>query len=425
VLAAIAYASADNMRLFQDCVRRSTPIEFYARYDGSCAVDPKILRWFLDQKSPSAVCRLVPKWLHAKVIWWEGEGVYIGSANLTDRAWNRNFEAGLFLSDGEIKHLGVDDDLAAFFYQIREHSRELTEEMYVEQSRLFDRRNKALREVEILEQAFNESDAWVNHASNPIQISSANSETQRYNRFKTEWNATLTYMRDIAKRASIEEYRPPWIANTVPPGVQADQFLHAYYYKKVRDGNRYPFEEAYERNRKHPESALAEQLAWWKLSEFDYSHEQTTIYEWAPIIRDLFSPSRILRLSEKEWVAAASCVHAIRDHAQKIENELLGLPVTQQNHEIKVEAFCHWLWKERSASGHSCLDTINYVVWGPGDITKRLWAAAHDPEWKLRHVAISTLGEIVGWANPEKYPPRNMRTSKSLRALGYDVAVNL
>ena len=36
-----------------------------------------------------------------------------------------------------------------------------------------------------------------------------------------------------------------------------------------------------------------------------------------------------------------------------------------------------------------------------------------------------TLGEIVGWANPDLFPPRNMRTSKSLRALGYDVKVSI
>jgi hypothetical protein len=219
VLAAIAYASADNMRLFEDCWRKSTPLEFYGRYDGSCPVEPKILRWFLDQRSPSAVCRLVPKWLHAKVIWWEGEGVYVGSANLTDRAWNRNFEAGLFLTEGEMSHLGVDDDLVVFFDQLREHSRELTEEMYLEQARLFGRRNQAMRDVDKLERQFDESDPWTAHAQNPIQISSASSETKRYNRFKTEWNATLTFIRDIANRVSQERYRPAWIGPTVPAGA--------------------------------------------------------------------------------------------------------------------------------------------------------------------------------------------------------------
>ncbi|MEA9931476.1 hypothetical protein [Xanthomonas campestris] len=37
----------------------------------------------------------------------------------------------------------------------------------------------------------------------------------------------------------------------------------------------------------------------------------------------------------------------------------------------------------------------------------------------------SILGELIGWVNPEEFPPRNRRTSKGLRSLGYDVSVDL
>lgn len=40
--------------------------------------------------------------LHAKVIWWRGYGVYVGSANLTSAAWYNNIEAGVFFSESEI-----------------------------------------------------------------------------------------------------------------------------------------------------------------------------------------------------------------------------------------------------------------------------------------------------------------------------------
>jgi hypothetical protein len=32
---------------------------------------------------------------------------------------------------------------------------------------------------------------------------------------------------------------------------------------------------------------------------------------------------------------------------------------------------------------------------------------------------------VVGWARPEDTPPRNGRTNKALRALGYPVRVNI
>ncbi|WP_371200120.1 phospholipase, partial [Ectothiorhodospira sp. PHS-1] len=38
---------------------------------------------------------------------------------------------------------------------------------------------------------------------------------------------------------------------------------------------------------------------------------------------------------------------------------------------------------------------------------------------------LSSLGEIVGWARPDEFPPRNMRTSKGLRALGYNVRIGV
>lgn len=425
VRAAVAYAASDNMALFQDCADKSVPLEFFGRYDGSCAIDPRILRWFLDRKSPSVSCRMVPLWLHAKVIWWEGEGVYIGSANLTDRAWMKNYEAGVFLSDAEMKHQALDAELEIFFDELRSRSHPLSDEIYNSQKQLYEKRQKFMRELSRVQSDFEKADHLTANATNPIVVNPAKADTRRYDRFVREWNETLQHMRDVAARVSDPAVRPVWIRSDVPPGVQADQFLHAYYYLQVRDGLRHPYEEEHVRNRSDPEAALKPLLTWWHDSDFDYSHEQTTIDEWAPIIRKAFAKERVLRLDVDEWVEAASCVHAIRDHATKMENTLLSLPPTQQNHEEKIEAFCRWLWTQRSKGGHSCLELIDFVVWGPGDITRRLWEGVWNPDWRLPHVAISTLGEIVGWANPDLYPPRNMRTSKSLRALGYDVKVSI
>ena len=74
-------------------------------------------------------------------------------------------------------------------------------------------------------------------------------DTKRYEQFAKEWNETLQHMRTIATRVSDKAIRPDWIAPDVPRGVQADQFLHAYYYKVVRDGNAHPFEEHHDRNK--------------------------------------------------------------------------------------------------------------------------------------------------------------------------------
>jgi len=68
---------------------------------------------------------------------------------------------------------------------------------------------------------------------------------------------------------------------------------------------------------------------------------------------------------------------------------------------------------------------LNYVVWGNGSVSARLWNAIRSDDWAIPHVGLSSLGEIVGWARPDEFPPRNMQTSKGLRALGYNVRIGV
>ena len=84
VKAAIAYAH-DTNTLLNFCEKFGVPLRFWGRFDQGVPVSLPVLRWFLDKKSPNYLCMLV-RHHHAKVIWWEGFGAYIGSANLTDAA---------------------------------------------------------------------------------------------------------------------------------------------------------------------------------------------------------------------------------------------------------------------------------------------------------------------------------------------------
>jgi len=54
-----------------------------------------------------------------------------------------------------------------------------------------------------------------------------------------------------------------------------------------------------------------------------------------------------------------------------------------------------------------------------------LWNAIRSDDWAIPHVGLSSLGESVGWARPDEFPPRNMQTSKGLRALGYNVRIGV
>ncbi len=67
---------------------------------------------------------------------------------------------------------------------------------------------------------------------------------------------------------------------------------------------------------------------------------------------------------------------------------------------------------------------FQFLLWArnPVDVEDRLWQATNG-EWAIKFLGKSILGEAIGWAQPDRYPPRNNRTNKALRALGHDVAL--
>lgn len=424
VRAAVAYANRDNMQLFEACARHMKPLEFFGRYDHTVAVDPVVLKWFLDQASPNFDCKLVPDILHAKIIWWVDAGAYIGSANLSDRAWVSNIEAGTFLPQEDLVETGMERELLRFFEEVDDRARPLTKEIYQEQLRLADRRSELAKREYALQQQF-DKDRLLPKNQGLVFIDTKRGTEKRFQKFEQDWNDTLQVMRSIAERVSQFGTKPSWIDASVPPGVQADQFLHAYYYKQVKEGNRHPYDEFFAKNSKNPELALQSALEWWHAADFDHSFEERTIYEWSPQLRELLAHDRILKLKEHEFVAAISRVHAIRDHAVKQENEHLGLPDRPQASDDKVEKFGERLWQQRSQGGKTILELLNYVIWGNGNVSLRIWNAIRSDEWTIPHIGLSSFGEIVGWARPDEFPPRNMRTSKGLRALGYNVRIGL
>lgn len=427
VKAAIAYAERGNSEIlvFEDCFRQGKKLTFYGRADGTCPIDLRILEWFLRRKSPNAICRLVPHWLHAKIIWWVGVGAYIGSANLTDRAWFKNYEAGIFLTEAELEDQGLILELEEFFDGLSANSFPLDAEEFERQQKHEKRRAALVLQLARLEEAYC-ADHWKLQAQcNPVIIEACRpGEDPRLSAFKDEWVRTLQMIRDIGARAASDEYRPAWIGKDEPHGVQGDQFLHAYYYRVVRPmSQKDAYLRDFEKNRKNPEAALRSALEWWRSGDYDHSDEEYMIRQSAPRIAALFAKDRITALREDEWVEALSSVHAFGDHASKIKNSYLDLGTDPGSH-AKTVALARRLWRGRSLSGkHNAAEVFDFVIWGPGEVADRIWRASRDRDFKLPHVGPNIFGEVVGWARPTEYPPRNSRTSKALRALGNEVEV--
>jgi hypothetical protein len=429
VRAAVAYATYQNRELFDACKAAHKPLVYYGRYDEGLPVALEVLEWFLKEKSPNLQCRLVPNDLHAKVIWWEGVGAYIGSANLTVKAWGGGIEAGLYVTHEEMIERGLDSELENFFDVVHEKSHELTREVYDHLKTYRDSSQRREAEKAALAASTLFEKGRKLPVGNGLDFFTQKKDTQKVkaDRFAKEWNDTLQKMRDLGERLNLPDNRPNWVAEDVPAGVQADQFLHAFYYDQVRSGASYPYDVFHARNKGRVAQAVDEAIAWWKAAEFDHAHEEVTIYQWSPLIRTHLEAAALATMTESEFCLVMSRVHAVRDHATKQSNVEIGLPSVSQSKDDKVAAFTKHLFALRSAEGKTPVETIQYVLHGgaKSDLAGRLWEATRSPRWKIPHLGVSSLGEMVGWAMPDLFPPRNMRSSKALKALGFEVEVHL
>ncbi|BCG45665.1 hypothetical protein GEOBRER4_n0428 [Citrifermentans bremense] len=423
VKAAIAYASG-HPKLFEDCWKNSIPLTFYGRFDSSAPVTTNILKTFLDRKSPNFVCKLVPDIFHAKVIWWGGYGVYIGSANLTDNGWVGNIEAGTFFSQEEIVENGLDLELTDFFEQVDSLAHSLTKEIYDQICELELREFTANKGRQTERDDFNKK--RLIPKLNPLQaISPRNSIDRRKNKFLKEWRDTLQILRDIADRVSDPSNQPVWLPVETPKGVQADQFLHAYYYNHVLEGQKARHHEFYLKNSANPERALQEIISWWRTTTSAPSWEDQNIAN-SKTVKINLSKKRIDGLTENDFLDVCKHVHALTDHCKRVKNSTYGLPAnfsTDSTERIKL--LSKYLWKQKTAQGRSVIQVLSYVLYGgkPEGVPERIWEAMASEGYKISHLGISSLGEIVGWTLPDMFPPRNGRTSKALKALGYNVEI--
>lgn len=421
VLAAVAYGSMfpnEKDDFIGHCVRNRYRLDLWMRYDHTVPVAVPLLRRLLQHERDNIFTRLIPDRLHSKVIWWKGYGAYIGSANLSDRAWNSNIEAGLFLSESDLQRDGMDVELENFFDELSslEVAMPLNDELIREMAAI-DARRSALRD---LGKDLRKTPVW----EGIDFVSKKKAADRKRENFRAEWHATLQHLRDIGDR--LHQNRPTWVGEDVPLGWQIDQFLHAYYYNKVGDGRAKPYEDYYSKNRSSPSAAVNDAIRWWRSTPSAPSNEDVHFVDNAPLIKEKLARDKVIHLSPDEFTDVCSKVHATREHVIKMDLVTLGRPdLTYLSQPERFPLYANWLLKQRNSKGWSVLELLEFVLYGgkDDDLWERLYAGARDPSYSLPHYGLNTLAEVVGWARPEVAPPRNGRTSKALRALGYDVRV--
>ena len=421
VLAAIAYGSKTSFEtedLVGHALANQLRLDLWMRYDHTVPVAVPFLKRLLENLPNNVFTNFVPDCFHSKVIWWKGYGAYIGSANHTDRGWLSNIEAGIFVTEDELLANGMDQELERFFDYLRELDKTIpiSADYIAEQERL-DALNR---------DNFKKAQATRTHPEwqGPTFVEKKKAFDRRKENFRQEWQETLGFLDSIQQQ--VNDFRPPWLEGDVPEAWQVDQFLHAYYYNRVGEGLRKPYEDYYRSNRKDPSGALMRELDWWASRPSAPSDENVNLYDRAPVIRRLLQKDKILSLSAAEFESICRNTHATMDHVIKISTATLGRPdLATMKRDERISCFAPLLLKERNRKGWDVRQLLHYVLDGeePKDTWERLYHAGRDPEYSIPRYGLNSLAEVVGWARPEIMPPRNGRTSKALRALGFDVKV--
>jgi len=422
--AAIAYIH-DDRTLIARCFELKKPLHLRGRYDWGVPIAVAILEKFLRCSSSDYQLTLVPDIFHPKVIWWRGYGAYIGSANLTSKAWFDNIEAGVFMDEEELVDQGIADELEKFFDYVDGVAHPLSQGVVdqLKQSGVDPDRHRKEQEAKA---RFEES-RLIPRLKGLSSVQKIAASTTREAKFLTEWNSTLKTLNDIGGR--LKQHRPRWVPEDTPSGVHADQFLHGYYYQNVRgdSANEHPYEEFHERNRNRVDSELNEAMQWWASLKEAPGSEDRMITEWAVELRALLAEDRLKDLNASQFTELCRRVHAFRNHAMQISHTAMDMTrrLPRMGLDERINVVAEWLFRQRSLKGASPLETIHWVLYGGGvaQVPKRIFAADYDSMRKIPHMGLSMFGEIVGWAMPDQFPPRNGRTSKALRALGFDVRV--
>lgn len=424
VFAAVAYQT-DSRLLVDWCWDNKIPLKYWGRFDAEVPISTPVLEKFVKRQSPEFEGRVMRRF-HPKIIWWEGYGCYIGSANLTDSAWNTNVEAGCFLTEKEMQQDDVDAELLLLFDFLDKHSSPITPDLV---KLMKERRSKKYKQEKEDEDA--RKKVWDTRLVKPwsgLLTTQKKSVAQRREiAFLDEWLQTMELIRQLSNRAMLPENRPLWVNADTPKYMVGDQFIHAYYQEHAVINGKGEHDHFHKQNKSDPERAVKAALNWWSKLPSAPDSEDLLLNVRLPWVRERLSEEAILNLSQRDWEQICFYINSIHDYSRQVSNQQVNLAEdgTSYNMTEKTVALAATHWTKKNEYGQNLPEFLNWLFYSGSvvDLPNRIWEGVEDPKRKIDLLGLSSLGEISGWALPESTPARNNRTSKGLKSLGFDVKI--
>ncbi len=428
---AMAYVR-DMDAIFELATKRDVPLRLFALVNEDGFPSTEVVRRFVSSGRVRWQLFLTRDFYHPKIARFVGVGAYIGSANLTQKAWWQNLECGIWLDEAELVQQGWDEELDNMFGVIRGRSREAVKADIDTLGRIATRRKELAERQKALRAFADKELANVPGGQPPARVSKPEKGDGGKARaqFVSRWQdclGTLQRLQDLVSTLP----RPAWVNADVHPAFVFDQASEWWYDHHIRrnkedDDRDTEIESLHQRNAGRGDRAVRDALAEW--SEFDGSGG----WPWPKWANEhpkrlnlLLQPPALRELNESTLSEIVFLAHAWREHIRQTSDEGMGLR-KGMTLEGRCEAFARFLIQAKTAEGNNGIrEVLQFALWGApeNDHAARVWSATHTPRWKLPRLGESSLGELIGYARPNDCPPRNDRAVRTLRAWGFDVRV--
>ncbi|HHY2915025.1 TPA: phospholipase D family protein [Enterobacter hormaechei subsp. steigerwaltii] len=333
---------------------------------------------------------------HPKLYIFGDRSLLVGSANLTNAALLTNQEVMVSLNSEDHRF----EELTSLFSNYWESANVLSKEAIKDYKNIYNKYSKLSSQIisldnEVLDKIGDINYSNINRGKKHISQSSIFLES-----YRKSYQTSVYAFECIEELYSSFQRKVP--EEQIPLRLEIDSF-----FSFVRDY--YATQETW----------LAQPLGW---TDMQKSHLRTLVNEWLstpwehfeerivpinyPLIYNVFkSPDSIEQSNAGEIVDALCVLHSFHDRLRFYKGGLDTL----------IEEF------STSNDISQIKKTITYLLYGKGDIIKRMSDCIYNDEFKLNAFGQSNVQELIGWINKENLPVINGRTTKVLRYFGFDV----
>lgn len=333
---------------------------------------------------------------HPKLYIFGDRTLLVGSANLTSAALLTNQEIMVSLNSEDHRF----EELTTLFSHYWESAHVLSKEAIKDYKNIYNKHSKLSSQIknfdnEVLDKIGDINYSNINRGKKYISQSSIFLESYR-----------KSYQTSVYAFKCIEEIYSSFVRKVteeqIPLRLEIDSF-----FSFVRDYHA------------TQETWATQPIGW---TDMQQSHLRTLIDEWLstpwehfeerivpinyPLIYKVFNSPQSIEQSNIDEIVEALCVlHSFHDRLRFYKGGLDTL----------IEEF------STSNEIEQIKKTITYLLYGKGDIIKRMSDCIYNEEYKLNAFGQSNVQELIGWINKENLPVINGRTTKVLRYFGFDI----